>query len=195
MHLPELLGSSSLLLLTATNAPIKPWISRKMVHIGIGTLLLNADITDPYVVNTIYSSCFLGTAYITNQGLKQISDGRKNDGFIKDIGVFGYIVACFTCLLLTVPYDEIAPLFYADPAGAIVGRTTNTTKIWENKTIAGTNAVFCTSLLTTHGEIPEKIFVATIITMIELFGGKIDNSLIAAFLISKYLLLQTYSGL
>ena len=43
MHLPELVGSSGLLVLAATNAPVKPWISRKIVHMGIGTLLLNAD--------------------------------------------------------------------------------------------------------------------------------------------------------
>ena len=188
MHLPELIGSSGLLLLTTTNAPLKPWISRKILHIGIGTLLLNADISDPNVVNTIYSSCFLTGAAITNKGLNRVSHDRINDGFIKDIGIFGYVLSCYFCLLLSVPYNEISPLFYADPAGAIIGRTTNTTKIWENKTIAGSGAVFTTSLLTLHGDINEKILSALIITMIELFGGKIDNSLIAFFLIAKYLI-------
>ena len=191
MHLPELVTGSSLLLLTTTNAPIKPWISRKILHIGIGTLLLNADISDPNVVNAIYSSCFLSGAVITNKGLNKVSDDRKNNGFIKDIGIFGYIVACYMCLLLSVPYNEISPLFYADPAGAIIGRTTNSTKIWENKTIAGTSAVFATSLLTLNGNIEEKILCSFIITIIELVGGKIDNSLIAFFLIAKYLIQNT----
>lgn len=191
MHLPELVTGSSLLLLTTTNAPIKPWISRKILHIGIGTLLLNADISDPNVVNGIYSSCFLSGAVITNKGLNKVSDDRKNNGFIKDIGIFGYIVACYMCLLLSVPYNEISPLFYADPAGAIIGRTTNSTKIWENKTIAGTSAVFATSLLTLNGNIEEKILCSFIITIIELVGGKIDNSLIAFFLIAKYLIQNT----
>jgi|TARA_A100001015_G_C14953862_1_gene697903 dolichol kinase len=191
MHLPELVTGSSLLLLTTTNAPIKPWISRKILHIGIGTLLLNADISDPNVVNGIYSSCFLSGAVITNKGLNKVSDDRKNNGFIKDIGIFGYIVACYMCLLLSVPYNEISPLFYADPAGAIIGRTTNSTKIWENKTIAGTSAVFATSLLTLNGNIEEKILSSFIITIIELVGGKIDNSLIAFFLIAKYLIQNT----
>ena len=191
MHLPELVTGSSLLLLTTTNSPIKPWISRKILHIGIGTLLLNADISDPNVVNGIYSSCFLSGAVITNKGLNKVSDDRKNNGFIKDIGIFGYIVACYMCLLLSVPYNEISPLFYADPAGAIIGRTTNSTKIWENKTIAGTSAVFATSLLTLNGNIEEKILSSFIITIIELVGGKIDNSLIAFFLIAKYLIQNT----
>ena len=95
------------------------------------------------------------------------------------------------CLLLSVPYNEISPLFYADPAGAIIGRTTNSTKIWENKTIAGTSAVFATSLLTLNGNIEEKILSSFIITIIELVGGKIDNSLIAFFLIAKYLIQNT----
>lgn len=191
MHLPELVTGSSLLLLTTTNAPIKPWISRKILHIGIGTLLLNADISDPNVVNGIYSSCFLSGAVITNKGLNKVSDDRKNNGFIKDVGIFGYIMACYMCLLLSVPYNEISPLFYADPAGAIIGRTTNSTKIWENKTIAGTSAVFATSLLTLNGNIEEKILSSFIITIIELVGGKIDNSLIAFFLIAKYLIQNT----
>jgi len=188
MHLPELLGSSSLILLGATNAPIKPWISRKIVHIGIGTLLINADTTDPLVVNSIYTSCFLLGGYITNKGIKRISDDRTVDGFIKDIGIFGYILSCFTCLLLSVPYKEIAPLFYSDPAGAIIGRTIESPKIWQNKTLVGTTSVFTTTLITSTGDLEEKLLVSLIVTSIELFGGKIDNPLIATFLIIKYLL-------
>jgi hypothetical protein len=188
MHLPELLGSSGLLLLGATNAPVKPWISRKIVHIGIGTLLLNADISDPNIVNSIYAvGVGIGTLS-TIQGLKHISDGRKTDGFIKDIGIFGYIMSCCICLLLSVPYSEISPLFYSDPAGAIIGKTINSPKIWENKTIAGTGGVIGTTFITTHGNIPEKITISIMIALIELFGGKIDNLLIASFLIARYLI-------
>jgi len=35
MYLPELAGGTGLLLLTAINAPISPWISRKIVNILI----------------------------------------------------------------------------------------------------------------------------------------------------------------
>ena len=188
MHLPELVGGSGLLLLGATNAPVKPWISRKIVHIGIGTLLLNADVSDPNVVYGIYTTGAAVAALTTAQGIKRISEGRKTDGFIKDIGIFGYVMSCCICLLLSVPYSEISPLFYSDPAGAIIGRTINTPKIWENKTIAGTGAVIGTTFITTHGELTEKITVSVIVALIELFGGKIDNSLIAGFLIFRYLL-------
>ena len=188
MHLPELVGSSGLLVLAATNAPVKPWISRKIVHMGIGTLLLNADISDPNVVNSIYTVGSTVALLTTAQGLKHISDGRKTDGFIKDIGIFGYVMSCCMCLLLSVPYSEITPLFYSDPAGAIIGRTIDSPKIWENKTIAGTTAVIGTTFITTHGDIPEKITVSIIVALIELFGGKIDNSLIASFLILRYLI-------
>ena len=188
MHLPELVGSSGLLVLAATNAPVKPWISRKIVHMGIGTLLLNADISDPIVVNSIYAIGSTVAVLTTVQGLNHISEGRKTDGFIKDIGIFGYVMSCCICLLLSVPYSEITPLFYSDPAGAIIGRTIDSPKIWENKTIAGTTAVIGTTFITTHGDIPEKITVSIIVALIELFGGKIDNSLIASFLIIRYLI-------
>ena len=39
-----------------------------------------------------------------------------------------------------------------------------------------------------NGELTEKITVSVIVALIELFGGKIDNSLIAGFLIFRYLL-------
>ena len=187
MHLPELAGGTGLLLLTATNAPVSPWISRKIVHMGVGTLLLNADVSDPNVVNGIYSTSAIVSGLITANGIKHISDGRKNDGIIKDIGIFGYVFICCLCLALSVPYSEISPLFYADPAGAIVGRTIESPKIWENKTLAGTSAIFGTSLLTIDGNIEDKIITSSIITLIELFGNKVDNSLIALFLIMKYL--------
>lgn len=189
MHLPELAGGTGLLLLTAINAPVSPWISRKIVHVGVGTLLLNADISDPSVVSGIYTAgaSVIGGLTVTN-GIKHISDGRRTDGIVKDIGIFGYVASCCLCLVLSVPYSEMSPLFYADPAGAIIGRTIESPKIWENKTIAGTGAVFGTAFVTSTGDIPEKLVVSILIAMIELFGGKIDNLLISFFLIAKYIL-------
>ena len=189
MHLPELAGGTCLLLLTAVNAPVSPWISRKIVHMGVGTLLLNADISDPSVVSGIYTAGagVIGGLTVTN-GIKHISDGRRTDGIVKDIGIFSYVASCCLCLVLSVPYSEMSPLFYADPAGAIIGRTIESPKIWENKTILGTGAVFGTALVTTNGSIEEKISASLLIAMIELFGGKIDNLLIAFFLIIKYII-------
>ena len=189
MHLPELAGGTGLLLFTTVNAPVSPWISRKIVHMGVGTLLLNADISDPNVVTGIYitGASVIGGLIATN-GIKHISDGRITDGIVKDIGIFSYIASCCFCIALLVPYSELSPLFYADPAGEIIGRTIRSPKIWENKTISGTSAVFGTSLATTSGSIEEKLLVSIIITMIELFGGKIDNLLIGFFLIIKYII-------
>tara|TARA_B100001175_G_scaffold313415_1_gene320985 strand:+ start:5767 stop:6348 length:582 start_codon:yes stop_codon:yes gene_type:complete len=188
MHLPELAGGTGLLLLTATNAQVSPWISRKIVHMGVGTLLLNADVSEPTVVNGIYSTSAIVSGLITANGIKHISDGRKSEGIIKDIGIFGYVFICCLCLVLSVPYSEISPLFYADPAGAIVGRTIESPKIWENKTLAGSASVLGTSLITTNGNIGDKLGISIIIMLIELFGGKIDNTLIGLFLIGQYIL-------
>ena len=193
MHLPELAGGTGLLLLTAVNAPVSPWISRKILHIGVGTLLLNADISDPNVVSGIYTvGAGVMGGLITTNGIKHISDGRRTDGIIKDIGIFSYVASCCFCLALSVPYSEICPLFYADPAGAIIGRTIESPKIWENKTIAGTSAVLGTAFVTVDGNLSEKITISILLTMIELFGGKIDNSLIAFFLIIKYIIQNHY---
>tara|TARA_B100001173_G_C15936605_1_gene525213 strand:+ start:496 stop:1074 length:579 start_codon:yes stop_codon:yes gene_type:complete len=191
MHLPELLLGVSSLLFSAINLPVKPWISRKLVHIGTGTLLLNADISDPNVINAIYTSSLIVVTSTTLNGIKHISKGRTSDGIIKDIGIFSYVLACSMCLLLEVPYSEMSPLFYADPAGAIFGRTIDSQKLYENKTLAGTSAVLSTAIITSSGGLDEKLLSGVMIMFIELFGGKIDNALIASFLFLKYFLINS----
>ena len=185
MHLPELLVGVGSLLFSAVNLPVKPWISRKIVHIGSGTLLLNADISDPNVINAIYASSLIVGTTTTFNGIKHISKGRTTDGIIKDIGIFSYVLACSMCILLEVPYSEMTPLFYADPAGAIFGRTIDSPKLYENKTLAGTSAVLSTAIMTSSGDLDVKILSGVMIMFIELFGGKIDNALIASFNLFK----------
>jgi len=186
MHLPQLLLGVGSLLFSAVNLPVEPWISRKLVHMGAGTLLLNSDISDPNVISAIYTSSLIVGTSTTFNGIKHISEGRTTDGLVKDIGIFSYVSACSMCLLLEVPYSEMSPLFYADPAGAIFGRTIDSPKIYENKTLVGSLAVLSTAIMTSSGDLDEKIISGLAIMFIELFGGKIDNALIASFLFLKY---------
>ena len=185
--LPQLTVGTGIILASAIKAPVSPWISRKIVHIGVGTLLIHADVADPEVVAGIYTVGTAAAGYTVFKGINQISKGRETEGPIKDIGVFGYTMACMTALVLSVSYSDMAPLFYADPAGAIVGRSFNTTEIYDGKSIGGTTTVFATAALTTDGGLEEKVMAGIMIALIELFGGKIDNSLIALFLIWKAL--------
>ena len=48
--------------------------------------------------------------------------------------------------------------------------------------------MFTTTLIASTGNLEEKLLVSLIVTSIELFGGKIDNPLIAIFLILRFLL-------
>ena len=185
--LPQLIAGTGTILASAIKAPVSPWISRKIVHIGVGTLLINADISDPDVVAGIYAAGSAAAGYTAFKGINQISKGREVGGPIKDIGIFGYVMACMAALALSVDYSDMAPLFYADPAGAIVGRSFNTTEIYDGKSIGGTSAVFATAALTTDGGLEDKLMAGIVIAVIELFGGKVDNSLIALFLIWKAL--------
>tara|TARA_Y100001937_G_scaffold128698_1_gene206970 strand:- start:2432 stop:3028 length:597 start_codon:yes stop_codon:yes gene_type:complete len=188
MHLPELATATAMLTIVSTNAPISPWISRKILHMGVGTLLLNADLSDSQVVSGIYTTSAAVCGLVTVDGMKLVSDQRKTDGFVKDLGIFSYAISCFFCLALSVPYSEMAPLFYADPSGAIIGRTIKSAQIYNNKTLAGSTAVFGTTFITLpySYQLHERIVISTFITVIELLGGDIDNLLISLFLMSKY---------
>ena len=188
--LPQLATGTGLLVASAIKAPIAPWISRKIVHIGVGTLLLNADVSDPEVVTGIYAASTAVAGYTTFKGFEQLSAGRETEGVVKDMGIFSYAIACCSCLALSIPYQAMAPLFYADPAGAIVGRLSQNTTIplYQDKSVQGTVAVFTAAALSTDQELPEKLLVGILVATIELFGGKIDNSLIALFLMIRYLI-------
>lgn len=169
--------------LLPTITPLPPWIPRKCVHIGIGSLLISSDIHNKLLRRTIYASTLL--ACVSFPFPRVFSFARN-----QDVGILGYTTIASLCAHLHIPFRAVAPMFYADPAGAIVGRTLPRSLnpiIFGKKTLAGTLAVSLVSFLTTDDILLEKARNATIIPLIELFGGKFDNSFIGMYLIFRYM--------
>jgi hypothetical protein len=83
------------------------------------------------------------------------------------------------------PSEALAPLFFADPAGAVFGKLFSSLKVnlvwWENKTVVGTFAVFMFAFLSL--KVPDTMSrgcIAFACAVAEAVGGKTyDNAVIA----------------
>lgn len=108
-------------------------------------------------------------------------------GDVYDAGITIYLVIVGTCFFLQMPVRALAPLFFADPAGAVVGKFGSRrgfNMIWyQTKTVMGTAAVFVFARLSLDarlgGAFP-RVLIAAICALAEAFGGKTaDNAVIS----------------
>eukprot|EP00914_Ancora_sagittata_P014135 GHVO01027624.1.p1 GENE.GHVO01027624.1~~GHVO01027624.1.p1 ORF type:complete len:153 (-),score=12.85 GHVO01027624.1:167-625(-) len=112
-----------------------------------------------------------------------------------DIGitVFGVIVILWC--ILKAPYSALAPTFFADPLGALVGRWADTRTWYKNKTIAGSLAVFTAaalSLILFTNVLWRDVFgVSIAITLCEALGGRYDNLVMSFPLFAYYIFVKS----
>merc|ERR1712086_974951 len=83
------------------------------------------------------------------------------------------------------PVRALAPLFFADPAGAVVGKFCTRRGFnkgwWENKTVAGTIAVFLFAFLSLDvPEVAPRMLIAIACALGEAIGGKTFDNLVIA---------------
>ena len=157
---------------------IPAWISRKFVHIGVGFILTKTEIDfmAKYIIYLVGVSLHL----ILTQ-YKFLRFAVKNDK-----GIISYCHILSFCIFFNIPIKEMAPLFYADPCGAIIGRNFPIIKHYGGKTLSGSFAVFSAAYLTLTGT--NRIYSAFIIAFLEGILGKWDNPGIGMFLILRHFL-------
>jgi len=158
------------------------WFSRKIVHLGFGLILLSVDFNIAYLRYMVY--LVSGSIFIILHKVPLFRFSEK-----KDIGIINYILVTSFCVYNKIPLKYISVLYFSDPSGAIVGRLYGKNKIkYTNKSLEGSLAVFSTSLFLLYGTLGYKIFNAFMITLIELYSGKLDNIIIGFYLILLYYL-------
>ena len=114
-------------------------------------------------------------------------------GSPRDPGITVYLIVVAIWFYMQLPVNVLAPVFFADPAGAVVGRymTKHHGQVnprWiGDKTVFGSAAVFIATLFSAsvHSE-NSRLLVAITATLGEAIGGSFDNLLIAAIVISSY---------
>jgi len=180
--------SLPLLLFVQFNTLLPPWGSRKVLHMGAGTLFILCDVHDPLFAAGMYAVA-ITTAYLVSR------TRLIHFASLRDVGMLNYMFFCALCVTLKLPMVYIAPLFYADPMGAIVGRNVPSRKLVGSKSLSGTVAVFVTASLT-FVETPAWTSLASgaAVAAIELFAGKWDNVAIGAYLLLHHAALRHPPG-
>ena len=184
MNTFELLCASlPLLLFVQFNTIFPSWGSRKILHMGTGTLLMMCDVNDPSFQWATYCVTAIAVVVVWNTKL-HIAD-------VRDVGIINYLVFCSLSVFLRIQLVYMAPLFYADPFGAIVGRLTDSPKLVGSKSVNGTLAVFMVATLSfVETSFLTRLVSGGIVAIIELVSGKLDNVLIGMWLLFHHFVLR-----
>jgi len=164
--------------------------ARKTCHAGSGALMLLLDSKD------VVARCFVYLVVVTSLAMtwRFVPKWVENFRFGKDYdwGITCYLVIVGFWFYMQLPIRVLAPLFFADPAGAIVGKFFSKRGLnvvwWENKTVAGTAAVALFAYLSV--DVPDaaaRALMAVLCALAEAFGGQtFDNAVIAVVIIGGW---------
>jgi len=164
---------------------LAPWVARKLVHVGIGVLLVFAELDDWRVRYAVYVVTALTLTLTATNGARTVMRFSHKDVRV-DPGIVFYVCTCSVACFFRIEFLHLLPLFLADPMGAIVGRNVRTPKLYGSKSVGGTAAVWITALLTLpEADVGNRAAGATVVALLELFGGEFDNVCIGAFLLAR----------
>jgi dolichol kinase len=166
--------------------------ARKICHAGSGFLMLYLDSKHFIARWYVYAVVVFSISMTWRLLPKFIPQFRFGDEY--DFGITAYLLIVGAWFYLQLPVRVLSPLFFADPAGAVVGKFCSkrfpkcNPKWYENKTVAGTLAVFIFAfhslVVPTYGS---QALVAALCSAAEALGGKtFDNVVIAAVVISSW---------
>ena len=193
VHTLEMQGLMGIpyLLVCMFNRVLPSWISRKAIHMGMGWMMLHSDVADVRVRVAVHAVAWGFLALVITSAYFEAPLWRHMP-FLHakrvDPGVTTYLLTCSACVAYGVRFVDMGPLFFADPMGAVVGRTLRTPRLVGNKTWGGTLAVWLTAALTWNDtNLASCALGATLIAATELFAGDYDNPCIAGILMVRAL--------
>jgi len=175
--------------------------ARKLCHAGTGCLLLQLDSRSPQARWFVYLFGIFGLVLTWEliPRLQPFRWGRKHD-----VGMTVYSLVAMLWFWLEMPVHVLAPMFFADPAGAIVGRSLSGLKeygvhnpIWwqregVTKTVGGSAAVLFFTAITFAGPatLLQRLVVGAVAVLAEALGGAYDNLLLVLVVVGLRSLLN-----
>lgn len=121
---------------------LSAFAARKLCHAGCGAgiMLLDSGVWQCRVFVWLVASSSIAMTW----GLSPLPAFRFSEP--RDIGVTAYLILVSAWFYLVLPPPILAPLFFADPAGAVVGKwaTRNlpcNPRVYQQKTLCGSLAV------------------------------------------------------
>ena len=163
--------------------------ARKIMHCGSGLILMLLN-TDCLVIRlVIYAKCVIGL--IMNWELLPRALPDFWFAVPDDLGITIYLLVVLIWVWMGHRLRVLAPVFLADPAGAIFGKIVSlfypmvNIKVCGEKTLFGSLAVLVVTFATLWDPtgIIRRIWVSFLVTLAEMFGGNYDNLLMTLVVI------------
>lgn len=169
---------------------LTPFAARKMCHAGSGLIMMLLNCQAALCRYFIYAVAIVSLTMNWELFPKLL----PNFWFAtpRDKGITLYLVLVAVWVFLGHPLRILAPVFLADPAGAVVGRwmtsifPKDNPKWLGNKTVAGSAAVFLATFVTLYRplEPAPRVMVSLLAMLGEAVGGAFDNLVIAIVVIA-----------
>lgn len=163
------------------------FISRKLMHVCSGYMMLHLDEDDPLARYFVYAVCASSLGMVWGLIPYSLRFAER-----RDVGITVYLLLVGAFFYLRWPVDVLMPVFFADPAGAVCGKLLNYYGIWNpkwfgEKTIGGSIAVFavCKGTLQ-YGTYDQQMFISALVCLVEGFSLKFDNFFVAVVVVGTW---------
>lgn len=176
--------------LELATASLSNFASRKLCHAGCGLGMLAFDYRDTRAKLFVWAVAVSST--LMTWGLSPLPPFRFAQ--MRDVGVTIYLSVVAAWFFFELPTPVLAPVFFADPAGAVVGKfCSRRAPAWNpqwyrEKTVAGSLAVaaFTFATLGYPCTLPVRCAVATLAMLAEAVGDKYDNLALATVVLAGW---------
>ena len=163
--------------------------ARKLCHAGCGMGFLQLDAAKPECRSFVWAVAVSSVALTWD--LLPLPPFRFANP--RDVGVTVYLALISAWFYLQLPATILAPLFFADPAGAVVGKWASRTlpanpRVYGQKTACGSLAVLLATFATTTYpcSLAARTLIAASAALAEALGGAYDNLAIAVVVIAGW---------
>ncbi|GMI43323.1 hypothetical protein TrCOL_g6052 [Triparma columacea] len=179
-----------ILLLEVTPPSIlPPFLARKLCHSGCGFCIMLLSPHSPANRTFVYLVALstISTTWSLIPSLPKLRFSRE-----RDVGITAYLTLVSIWFNLKMDPKILAPVFFADPAGAVVGRTMSSlglnVRVYGSKTLFGSMAVGGFTYLCVMYECKgwERLVISAAATVGEAIGGEWDNAVIAAVVLGGW---------
>ncbi|CAE8588592.1 unnamed protein product [Polarella glacialis] len=176
--------------------------ARKLCHAGTGLMLLQLESRQQLARYFVYATglCAMALTWEVHPKLKPFRFGKA-----RDIGMTAYMLVAMLWFSLELPVHVLAPMFFADPMGAVVGKYLSSLKdkgvvnpVWwsrggTTKTLGGSAAVLFFTVLTYAGPatLLQRLAVGLAAVLAEAVGGAYDNLCLVIVVVGSRMLMNT----